>query len=288
MMTQNCVDAHGDLESCGKVRRFGYRDRLLHDGERNPAPDRPSCRFDTGETGSVHRRAVVAAVAAQRHIVTSSGAGCLLGVITMIVGIVLMLSIFHHARNRLGPNKSVDPSAIEGKNMNREISLWGVGPRIVLTAVLYAVVAGAATWQWPGACLVTAVSYVTFFLAGIVLLVIGVPMLVVAARAATIVLQLGQTRHDRHFWPYQKPDLCGLDRVHHPWTGPDESLVAAVLDACFAYMVFKAQIGRENKYLEKRFGDASTESKAKVNELMPYPRKMIGEEHDHATLRLEL
>ena len=98
----------------------------------------------------------------------------------MIAGIVLMLSIFRRPRNRLGPNKSVDPSAIEGKNMNREISRWGVrakhrpdGGGCMLSSP------GLATWQWPGACLVTAVSYVTFFLvAGIVLLVIGVPMLV--------------------------------------------------------------------------------------------------------------
>ena len=37
--------------------------------------------------------------------------------------------------------------------------------------------------------------------------------------------------------------------------------------------IFKARIGRENEYLEKRFGDDYRTYKARVNELVPFPRR---------------
>ena len=70
--------------------------------------------------------------------------------------------------------------------MMREISRWGVGPSIMVSAGAYAAVAGLATRLWPEFCLVSAVSRMVFLVAGIVLLVIGVPMLLFAARAATL------------------------------------------------------------------------------------------------------
>ena len=70
--------------------------------------------------------------------------------------------------------------------MKREISRWGVGPRIALAAVPYAIVAGLVTHGWSEVCLISAIPSSVFLVAGIGFLVIGIPMLVVAARAATI------------------------------------------------------------------------------------------------------
>ena len=93
--------------------------------------------------------------------------------------------------------------------MTREISRWGVGPSIMLSAGAYAAVAGMATWLWPEVCLVTAVPSLGLLVAGIVLLIVGVPMLLVAARAATMaynsdklattgIFGLSATRSTRH------------------------------------------------------------------------------------------
>jgi Isochorismatase family len=56
MMTQNCV-THGDLKGSGEVQRHDPAG-LLHHGQRDSAPDRPTRRFDTGEAGAVERGAV--------------------------------------------------------------------------------------------------------------------------------------------------------------------------------------------------------------------------------------
>ena len=46
-----------------------------------------------------------------------------------------------------------------------------------------------------------------------------------------------------------------------------------MLTPVVAYLVFKARIGRENEYLEKRFGGDYRAYKAEVNELVPFPRR---------------
>lgn len=43
--------------------------------------------------------------------------------------------------------------------MTREVSRWGVGPSILVSAGGYAAVAGIATWLWLEVCLITVVPY---------------------------------------------------------------------------------------------------------------------------------
>jgi hypothetical protein len=69
--------------------------------------------------------------------------------------------------------------------MTRELSRWGVGPGIMVSASTYASVAGLATWSWPGVCLVTAVPRMVLLVAGIALLVVGVPVFMVAGMDVT-------------------------------------------------------------------------------------------------------
>jgi protein-S-isoprenylcysteine O-methyltransferase Ste14 len=45
-----------------------------------------------------------------------------------------------------------------------------------------------------------------------------------------------------------------------------------LLTPVVAYVVFKLRIGRENEYLERRFGDTYRRYQSEVNELVPIPR----------------
>jgi protein-S-isoprenylcysteine O-methyltransferase Ste14 len=80
--------------------------------------------------------------------------------------------------------------------MEKRLSRWGIGPRTFLPTAAYGVVAGAATYAWPDACLLR--------------------------------------------WP--------------------------------PYTVFKLLIHREDEYLERRFGQAYLDYRARVNEVVPLPR----------------
>ena len=111
-----------------------------------------------------------------------------------------------------------------------------------------------------------------FMVAGIVLLVIGIPMLIVAARAATIAYNSDKLATTGIFGLTRNPIysarivfiIPGLVLMSRSWPLFFTPLVA--------YLVFKARIVRENEYLENRFGDDYRTYKAQVNELVPFPR----------------
>ena len=67
--------------------------------------------------------------------------------------------------------------------MNNRLSRWGIGPRIMVSATACAVLGGAATYLWPTACRIPWLPPSVFVTVGIVLLVIGVPMWLLAVRA---------------------------------------------------------------------------------------------------------
>ena len=169
--------------------------------------------------------------------------------------------------------------------MSREISRWGVGPSIMLSAGAYAAVAGLATWLWPGICLVTAIPQAVFLVAGIVMLVIGVPMLVVAGRAATVAYNSDSLATTGIFGLTRNP-------IYSAWTVfviPGLVLLSRswpmFLTPVVAYLVFKARIGRENEYLERHFGEDYRTYKAQVNELVPFPNLEANDTTDRVACR---
>ena len=156
--------------------------------------------------------------------------------------------------------------------MTRELSRWGVGPSIMVSAGAYAAVAGLTTWLRPDVCLVTAVPRMVFLVAGIVLLVIGVPMLIVAGRAATVAYNSDKLATTGIFSLTRNPIysawiifiIPGLVLMSRSWP--------LFFTPVVTYMIFKARIGRENEFLERHFGDEYGMYKAQVNELVPFPR----------------
>lgn len=157
--------------------------------------------------------------------------------------------------------------------MTREVSRWGVGPSILVSAGGYAAVAGIATWLWPEVCLITVVPYPVFLVAGIVLLIIGIPMLMVAGRAATLAYNSDRLATTGIFGLTRNPIysawivfiIPGMVLLSRSWP--------LFLAPVVAYMVFKARIGRENEYLERHFGEEYRRYKVQVNEVVPFPRR---------------
>ena len=157
--------------------------------------------------------------------------------------------------------------------MSREISRWGVGPSIMVSAGVYAAVAGLATWLWPEVCLISAVPRMVFLVAGIVLLIVGVPTLLVAARAATLAYNSDKLATTGIFGFVRNPIysawiifvIPGLVLMSRSWP--------LFFTPVVAYMVFKARIGQETEYLERHFSEDYRAYKAQVNELVPFPRQ---------------
>ena len=75
------------------------------------------------------------------------------------------------------------PLNMQEETVSNRLSRWGIGPRIFVSATAYAVFGGAATCLWPNICLIPWPAPSVFVAAGIVLLIVGVPMWLIAVRA---------------------------------------------------------------------------------------------------------
>jgi len=156
--------------------------------------------------------------------------------------------------------------------MEKRLSRWGVGPRIFLSTIAYALVAVAATRAWPDACLLRWPPYAVFATAGCILLALGVPMWLTSAVSAMRAYSRDQLRSSGVFGLVRHPiyssaivfNLPGIALLTRSWP--------LFLMPLVAYAVFKLLIHREDEYLERRFGQAYLDYRARVNEVIPFPR----------------
>ena len=156
-----------------------------------------------------------------------------------------------------------------------KMSIWGVGPSIVASAAGYGMVAGIATWMWPGVFLVTGVPYPVFVAVGLLLVLGGIAMLRFAAQAIA-----GAYGEDE----LATAGVFGLVRhpIYSAWIAfliPGLVLFSRswllLLTPLVAYLAFKLRIRKEDKYLEDRFGQAYLDYRRQVNEIIPWPRSTL-------------
>ena len=138
--------------------------------------------------------------------------------------------------------------------MTNRLSRWGVGPRILITAGGYACIAGIASYLWPEACLIRTVPYPAFLLVGAVLLLVGIPMLVVAGRAAMRVYNQDKLATTGIFVLTRNPIYAAWIVFIIPGLVVLSRFWPLLLTPLVAYIAFKVWIKKENDYLEQRFG----------------------------------
>ena len=156
--------------------------------------------------------------------------------------------------------------------MEKRLSRWGIGPWIFLSTIAYALVAGAATHAWPDVCLLRWPPYAVFATVGCILLALGVPMWLTSAVSAMRAYSRDQLRSSGVFGLVRHPiyssaivfNLPGIALLTRSWP--------LFLMPLVAYGVFKLLIHREDEYLERRFGQAYLDYRARVNEVIPLPR----------------
>ncbi|MFZ0859193.1 MAG: isoprenylcysteine carboxylmethyltransferase family protein [Candidatus Sulfotelmatobacter sp.] len=158
--------------------------------------------------------------------------------------------------------------------MNGRMNRWGIGPQIAVAALTYAAVAGAATRRWPEVCLMRTLPFITSALVGGILILLGAPMLVVAARTVMTgynkdqLVTSGLSAIVRH--PIYSAWIVfifpGLVMLTRSWP--------LLLTSLVAYVVFKLRAHCEDEYLKQRFGEAYLTYRERVNELIPIPRRL--------------
>jgi protein-S-isoprenylcysteine O-methyltransferase Ste14 len=138
--------------------------------------------------------------------------------------------------------------------------------------VAYGVVAMAATYTWPDACLLRWPPYAVFATAGGILLALGVPMWLTGAISVMRAYNRDQLVTSGVFGLVRNPVYSAMIVLNLPALALLTRSWPLFLMPLVAYAVFKRLIHREDEYLERRFGQAYFDYRARVNEVIPIPR----------------
>jgi protein-S-isoprenylcysteine O-methyltransferase Ste14 len=156
--------------------------------------------------------------------------------------------------------------------MGQRMTHFGVGPKIFLPGIAYDIVAGLATHYWPDVFLVRSVSGSILAGAGIVLLILGIPMWAIAVWTIVRAFSRGELVTRGVYGLVRHPIYSawivfifpGIALLCRSWLMLPASLVS--------YVIFKLLIKREDRYMEEKFGKAYLDYRSRVNEIIPIPR----------------
>jgi protein-S-isoprenylcysteine O-methyltransferase Ste14 len=156
--------------------------------------------------------------------------------------------------------------------MPKRMSIFGVGPVVILITVAYFLAALAMHLHYPGRFAVRGVPYACFAAAGSILLAVGLPTLVLAVRAVRRAYRKGRLVAEG---PYA---LC-----RHPAYAAELVCVAGVallfqswlmLTVPVAhYVAIRILVRKEEDYLARTFGQEFLDYRRKVNALFPTWRR---------------
>jgi protein-S-isoprenylcysteine O-methyltransferase Ste14 len=156
--------------------------------------------------------------------------------------------------------------------MERKMTHFGVGPKIFLPGIACDVIAGIATHFWPDVFLIRWVSGSISAGAGIVLLILGIPMWAIAVWTIVRAFRRGELVTSGVYGLVRHP-------IYSAWIVfifPGIALLCRswpmLLASLVAYIIFRMLIKREDRYLEEKFGQAYLDYRARVNEMIPIPR----------------
>ena len=159
----------------------------------------------------------------------------------------------------------------EQTKMEQKMTHFGVGPKIMAPTFAYDILAGIATHFWPNIFLIRSISYSILAGAGIVLLLLGVPMWAIAVWTIVRAFSRGVLVTSGVYGLVRHP-------IYSAWIVfifPGIALLCRswpmLLASLVAYIIFKMLIKREDRYLEENFGKAYLDYRGRVNEIMPVP-----------------
>ncbi|MBN1588645.1 MAG: isoprenylcysteine carboxylmethyltransferase family protein [Pirellulales bacterium] len=157
----------------------------------------------------------------------------------------------------------------EKQTEDKKMPFWGVGPMVQAITLVYAALAGAATYAWPEWFAIHWLPYPVVLAAGIVLVAVGLPFQAIAGCA------LMKAYHADHLVTTGVYAICrnplyaniiltllpGLALLCRSWLMLTASLVA--------YVLTRRWIRREETYLEKRFGQPYLDYCRRTNAIFP-------------------
>ena len=155
--------------------------------------------------------------------------------------------------------------------MEKRLSRFGVGPKIVASVVACAALAAALSYRFAGACVVPAFHQTAAVTLAVILILIGLPIWLIGAITVMRAYNRDQLLTSGVFALVRHPMYAAWIVLILPGIALLTASWPFLLIPLVGYAVFKALIHTEDEYLQSRFGQSYSDYRASVNEIIPIP-----------------
>jgi protein-S-isoprenylcysteine O-methyltransferase Ste14 len=155
--------------------------------------------------------------------------------------------------------------------MTERVSRWGVGPRFVLPSMAYAGAAWYATRSWPEVCLLRWPPPTVLMTFGALLIALGATLWLTGLITVMRAYSRDQLRTSGVFAMVRHPVYSAWIVFMFPGGALFFQSWPMLAASPVAYTIFKLLIHREDECLQRRYGQAYLDYRARVNEVCPFP-----------------
>ena len=156
--------------------------------------------------------------------------------------------------------------------MSKRLSRFGVGPKLAVSVVACAALAGALSFAFAEVCVVPAFQQTPVVTLAVVLIAIGLPLWLIGAVAAMRAYNRDSLVTSGVYALVRHPMYAAWIVLILPGIALLTGYWPFLAMPLLGYAVFKASIHVEDEYLQNRFGQSYSDYRASVNEILPIPR----------------
>ncbi|HUW66173.1 MAG TPA: isoprenylcysteine carboxylmethyltransferase family protein [Spirochaetia bacterium] len=156
--------------------------------------------------------------------------------------------------------------------MTQDMTRWGIGPKLAMATILYSILIEYVTSSFPQIFDFPFIPRFMTTIIGLIILIIGVLFFISSISTFSREYKKGKLITTGTYSLCRNPIyssfivfiIPSIALLLHAWL-----LITASI---FMYVMFKANIGKENEYLRDRYGDEYRGYERRVNEILPIPK----------------
>jgi protein-S-isoprenylcysteine O-methyltransferase Ste14 len=155
--------------------------------------------------------------------------------------------------------------------MIKRMTIFGIGPFVVVSGIITDIVAGAVAYMYPGQFLIPAGKHHVTILLGIALLIVGIAVVVASARRVLKAFNEGRLATTGTYAWSRNPIYAAYILLVMPAIALMCRAWLMLAASFVMYAVFKFTVRKETAFLREKFGEDFARYESSVSELLFCP-----------------
>lgn len=156
--------------------------------------------------------------------------------------------------------------------MKKKVTIWGIGPKLIITAVPYFSLASFLSSRFPHIFMLSFIPQFILKSVGGLLLLLGIVFFINTQKVFLREFKKGNLMTTGTYSICRNPIYATFIVFVVPSIAILENSWLAITTSILMYFVFKANIGKEYEYLRDKFGYEYIEYEKRINEILPIPK----------------